>query len=272
MVLRKLLIYTLTAVLMTGTFVPGGRWQVSGSDGAFSASNAVSHAAALGTLGIMKCIADLDTEAYLRAKEYPEGLIELYVHHPESGDFVLQYFEKKDTHVAYDLSADVIAGQIPHLLQWDARWGYEMYYDEIMALSGCGPMALAMVGLGLTGDTEKFDPLHVAQFSAEMGYYVYGAGTSWLLFRDGAKELGLTVFDVEPTVEDIASSIREGRPVICSMGPGDFTESGHFIVLWDAADDGTVAVMDPVSISRTGRRWDLASLVPQIKMLWGYSA
>lgn len=268
--LRKLLVFTLTAAILTNGHALGPKRQ-EGAD-AVAASSAQEQAAYIGTQTILESFIDFDTGTYLTAKEYPKELVELYNYYPETKEFVLQYFEKKDQPVTYDLSADLTPGEIPHLLQWDMRWGYQTYYDEIMAVSGCGPMALAMVGLGLTGDTETFDPLHVAAFSAENGFYVAGSGTSWLLMGDGARMLGLTVHDVELSVEGISASIRAGRPVICSMGPGDFTETGHFIVLYDVDDSGSVAVRDPVSISRTGKRWDLASLIPQIKILWGYSA
>lgn len=140
--LRRFFIITLTAVILTGVFTPGRRWQENASG--IGLSSAKEHAAAFGAQSILQSLASFDTEEYLIAKEYPKGLIELYVHYPETRDFVLQYYKKKDLHPEYDLSAELVPGQIPHLLQWDERWGYEMYADEIMAVSGCGPMALVM--------------------------------------------------------------------------------------------------------------------------------
>lgn len=40
---------------------------------------------------------------------------------------------------------DLKTGGIPLLLQWDERWGYKNYGDNIMAINGCGPTCLSMV-------------------------------------------------------------------------------------------------------------------------------
>ncbi len=44
-----------------------------------------------------------------------------------------------------DTIGEVAAGEIPLLLQWDERWGYSVYGDNMIAVNGCGPTAVAMV-------------------------------------------------------------------------------------------------------------------------------
>ena len=39
---------------------------------------------------------------------------------------------------------------MPLLLQWDERWGYRYYGDQMMAINGCGPTCLSMVVSYLT--------------------------------------------------------------------------------------------------------------------------
>jgi hypothetical protein len=60
-------------------------------------------------------------------------------------------------------------------------------------------------------------------------------------------------------------------PVICSVKPGDFTYSGHFIVLSAINEDGTIQVRDPNSPDNSDKGWDMDVLFPQIKNLWSYS-
>ena len=51
------------------------------------------------------------------------------------------------------------------------------------------------------------------------------------------------------------------------MMPGDFTTSGHFIVL-SALEDGKIRVKDPNSAERSEKLWDYETLESQIKGLW----
>ena len=95
---------------------------------------------------------------------------------------------KKDVPPAEDIG-EVAAGVIPHLLQWDERWGYQIYGDNMIAVNGCGPTVISMVAAGLTGDN-TITPYRVAKFAEENGYYEGDAGTSWALMTEGAAQFG----------------------------------------------------------------------------------
>ena len=58
---------------------------------------------------------------------------------------------------------------------------------------------------------------------------------------------------------------------LANMGSGDFTSSGHFIVLTDIDEDGMVSVKDPNSKTNSKKKWDVNTLVPQIMGLWSYA-
>ncbi|MCD8051077.1 MAG: C39 family peptidase [Clostridiales bacterium] len=206
----------------------------------------------------------------LEAAGYPDSLISLLERNPETEDFVLDYLEHKDTHAEVDLSCEVVQGEIPLFLQWDERWGYETYGDDFLAVTGCGPTCLSMVVCGLTGET-RWDPCAVAEWAEEQGYYVDGIGSSWELMDQGAQFLGLTVENVSYDADSILAALGEGTPIICSMGPGDFTSSGHFVVLTGVDDDGNVIVNDPNSRKNSQKTWDIDTLIPQMRNLWGYS-
>ena len=130
----------------------------------------------------------------LAEEGYPESLIELLEKNPETKDFVLGYADYEGP-VDIDISGEVKQGEIPHFLQWDKRWGYETYGSDFLALTGCGPTCLSMVLCGLSGDTQ-WNPLEVARWAEEQGYYVDGSGSSWELMTTGAESLGLTASGV----------------------------------------------------------------------------
>lgn len=201
--------------------------------------------------------------------DYPESLLELAERNPEVKQFVLDYPEKKDKEVSIDISGEMAKGEIPLFLQWDERWGYQSYGEDMIAITGCGPTCLSMVYSGLTGDT-AYHPLRMAQFAEENGYYVEGSGTAWDLMTKGARQLGLSAEELVFDEEHITSELRAGHPVICSMRPGDFTTAGHYIVLKGLDGSGDVCVCDPNSVSNSSRTWSLERIMPQIKNLWVY--
>lgn len=203
------------------------------------------------------------------SQEYPDSLLTLMEMNPETEQFVLGYFQNKDVHPEIDLSGEVEQGTIPLFLQWDQRWGYETYGSDFMAVTGCGPTCLSMVWCGLSGET-RWDPLTVARYAEQEGYYVKGAGTAWDLMKMGAEDMGLTVDSVVFDADHILARLQWGSPIICAMRPGDFTTTGHFIVLTGLDEYGRVTVCDPNSRANSEKSWDVEELIPQIKNLWVY--
>lgn len=218
---------------------------------------------------LCRLVSPADTER-LREDGYPESLIALMERNPEAKDFVLNYPQNKDKDYEIDLSDEVVQGMIPLFLQWDERWGYKYYGDNFMAVTGCGPTCLSMVQCGLSGDT-VWNPLEVANMAEEQGYYVNGVGSSWSLMTEGAAQLGLSADTVKFDEAHILAELESGRPVICAMGPGDFTTTGHFIVLTGVDSEGRLTVCDPNSRANSEKSWSIEKLMPQIKNLWSYT-
>ena len=142
--------------------------------------------------------------------EYPQSLLDLLERNPETKDFVLDYPVNKDIDFEIDLSSELKEGTIPLFLQWDIRWGYEVYGSDFLAITGCGPTCLSMVRCGLGGEDE-WNPLEVAKMSEEHGFYVDGAGTSWELMSTGAKQLGLDVYSVIYDEAHIIAELEKGK-------------------------------------------------------------
>ena len=209
-------------------------------------------------------------EQGLTLGDWPEDLLVLLDKNPETEEFVLQYPLKKDSRPTYDLSDCLNSTQMPLLLQWDERWGYAYYADDMIAVNGCGPTVISMVAAGLTGDN-TVTPYKVAQFSAGNGYYAGDSGTSWSLMTEGAQQFGIYGEEMGLSEDEVFSALENGHPIICSMRPGDFTTTGHFIVL-TGVEDGKIRVNDPNSRVRSGKLWDYSRLEYQINNLWVYTA
>lgn len=202
----------------------------------------------------------------LSLDEWPDSLLELLEKNSEAADFVLNYPLKKDSIPDIDLSAYTSCSEVPLFLQWDERWGYTKYGDELMGLSGCGPTVLSMVCMYLLKDP-KYTPRYIADFAEQNGYCLPGNGSSWTLISQGGKALGLDVTEI-PLVENrIIRNLQAGNPIICIMGPGDFTSNGHFIVMIGYAD-GKIKINDPNSPARSKKLWDYDAIKDQIRNLW----
>ncbi|MDO5293934.1 MAG: C39 family peptidase [bacterium] len=204
----------------------------------------------------------------INISEYPEELIALYDRNPETKEFVLGYAENKNKEHTINLSSYVNSKTVPLLMQWDMAWGYTDYAGSIMGLSGCGPTCLSMVLIYETGNVDM-NPKAVAEFATSQGYAVNGQGTGWALFSEGGKKLGLDVTELPLDENRIIKNLQVGNPIICAMGPGDFTTTGHFIVL-TGYSDGKIKVNDPNSYQNSQRLWDYDQIAGQIKNLWAF--
>lgn len=201
--------------------------------------------------------------------DIPDSLIQLKENNPEAENFVDDYNEDKDLYSQIDISGEVSKGTIPLFIQWDKRWGYKKYGDDFFAVTGCGPTCLSMVYACLTGKSDM-NPYEIAQKAEEEGYYVDGIGTSWDMMTGLAAELGLNGHEVVFDKENIIQTLNNDEPIICVMGPGDFTTTGHFIVLTGVDSNGDIIVHDPNSIKRSKKRWSIDDIMKQTKNLWSY--
>ncbi|HIR53010.1 MAG TPA: hypothetical protein IAB39_06380 [Candidatus Onthovicinus excrementipullorum] len=53
---------------------------------------------------------------------------------------------------------------------------------------------------------------------------------------EGAAQLGLDSIELPLDEPRIVRNLEAGNPVVCAMGPGNFTKTGHFIALTDLED------------------------------------
>lgn len=201
--------------------------------------------------------------------QYPADIIELLDKNPETVDFVEDYLQKKDDPVATTIGDDYKEGQVPKLYQWDERWGYQKYGTSFVAASGCGPTCLSMV-LSTIKKDPSITPAAVASLSEQLGEVDSDNNTMWLLLSDAATTWGVSSEEGLLGEDQVNETLNSGKLIICSVGPGDFTKIGHFIVLV-SYKDGQVEVRDPFNTEHTERTWTYADIASQIVEMWTFS-
>ena len=202
------------------------------------------------------------------AAGYPEGVIELLDKNPATVSYVEDYGEKQGQIYAEDIGDDYVDGQIPLLIQWDERWGYAPYGTSVVAVSGCGPTCMAMVAAGLRHDP-TITPAKVAEYGTQNQYVDEENNTYWAFMQEAGKNWGLSCYSGFLSEEELSAELSAGHPVICSMGPGYFTQNGHFIVM-TGYENGQIRINDPFSTENSGRTWTYGEIHDQIKAMWVY--
>lgn len=224
-------------------------------------------------------IKNLESQAYTNPKvksilkninDYPHELLELASKNPETIDFVYNYPKHKDNSSNISIDKYYNKGEIPLFLQWDEQWGYDKYGSETIAVGGCAPTTLAMVAVGLTGDT-SINPLVVSDYAYKNGFYVNGIGSSWSLISQGVENFGLSSQELPLNKSTIISTLKAGNPIILTVGPGTFTQTGHFLVLTGVTSDGKITINDPNSKINSSKSWDIDVFLTETKNLWKIS-
>ena len=161
-----------------------------------------------------------------------------------------------------------IARDVPLLFQYDSKWADISYGDSDIKTAGCAPTCLSMVIRYLT-DKKDITPDEVAKFSEENDYYVEKVGTKWTIMSEGCTSFGVTGTELPLDKSIIFQQLENSHPVICAVGPGDFTTEGHFIVL-SGTKDGKLIINDPNNKKRSNKLWDYDKIKGQIRNLWAF--
>lgn len=202
----------------------------------------------------------------MNSTQYPKQLKELALKNEEALEFVYDYPAEHVKEHTIDLTEEASMDSVPLFVQWDKRWGYEKYSGNFFAASGCGPTTLSMVVVYLTHNREA-SPIAVAKYSKEAGYSVDGSGSSWTLISEGCRHYGVKAKAVALDESRMKAELDEGHPIVVNVGPGDFTDTGHFMVITGYDDEG-FSINDPNSIEKSGKRWLFRNISSQIRAVW----
>lgn len=146
--------------------------------------------------------------------------------------------------------------------QGDERFRDKPYGTDNIGGYGCGPTSMAMVVSSLTSKT--VDPVEMAKWSYDNGYWSSGGGSYHSLIPGAAKAFGLHVESC-PAKESqkIVDALSSGKLVVALMGKGHFTSGGHFIILRGVTAGGKILVADPASKKRSEQEWDLSIILDE---------
>lgn len=202
----------------------------------------------------------------MNSTQYPKQLQELALKNEEALEFVYDYPTEHVKEHTIDLTEEASMDSVPLFVQWDKRWGYEKYSGNFFAASGCGPTTLSMVVVYLTHNRDA-SPLAVAKYSKKAGYSVDGSGSSWTLISEGCRHYGVKAKTVALDESRMKAELDAGHLIVVNVGPGDFTDTGHFMVITGYDDEG-FSINDPNSIEKSGKRWLFKNISSQIRAVW----
>lgn len=147
--------------------------------------------------------------------------------------------------------------------QTDPDWAEAPYGSDTIGRYGCGPVVMAMA-VSTLSDTQM-DPAQMAQHCVDRGYWAKKHGSYWSIVSGAAEDFGLDCVSVSPEDPDaVIHYLSTGHLLVALMGPGHFTNGGHFILLRGTTLDGGVLVADPASPDRSLTLWDLDLILNEL--------
>lgn len=164
-------------------------------------------------------------------------------------------------------------------LQTDPRWGSLDYSapgeKTTIRASGCGPTAMAMV-LATWADP-KVNPATECAWALAHGYKAPHQGTYYGYFVPAGKRYGLKVRQINAVNiygnsksahhETARKAIEAGHLVIACMGKGNWTSSGHYVLVWEIQGN-TIYINDPASTKKSRTQGDYSLFKKQVKYYW----
>lgn len=168
-------------------------------------------------------------------------------------------------------------------LQTDPRWKNKGYSAKgettTIGASGCGPTAMAMV-LATWADP-AVTPETECAWALAHGFKAPNQGTYYGYFAKAAARYGLncrmlngvSIYGRAKSAyhSQAAKALEAGGLVIACMGPGNWTRSGHYVLVWKI-DGDTICINDPASTLSRRIRGSYALFRQQVKYYWTIDA
>lgn len=154
---------------------------------------------------------------------------------------------------------------IPQLFQIDDRRKVCTYNGTARSIStsGCSVTSLSMIIAYLTGNTEQ-TPYTLFYEACEKGYY-RGNGLDRASISKLASAYKIKGDWKSLSADSLVATLEGGSPIIAHMGPGYFTERGHYIVLRGVTEDGLILVNDPASRERSARAYEPSMILSETR-------
>ena len=163
-------------------------------------------------------------------------------------------------------------------LQTDSRWKSKPYRvpgeDATIGGSGCGPTCAAMVIA--TMKDKSVTPVETCAWSVAHGYKALKQGTYYSYFKPQLAAYGIACRQLlssriinQPNHAihgQVKEYLEQGYYVIALMGPGTWTSSGHFVLLYGW--DDKVRINDPASTKDKRLNGDPATFRNEARCYW----
>lgn len=155
--------------------------------------------------------------------------------------------------------------------QTDSRWRNVMYSStgnryQTIGTDGCGPTCAAMVVATLRNTTPKVTPEQAADWSVSHGYLSPNDGTYWSYFHAYLEKYKIKVTQTSQASR-AETALRNNRMVITSMGRGQWTTGGHFILAY-GINGSKVLIHDPNSEASYREQGDLYKYKNEAVQFW----
>ncbi len=163
---------------------------------------------------------------------------------------------------------DSAMGPMMYFNQADPRWGdYLWGGEDRLDEYGCGPVVTAMVANAFGNQQGAVNPIVMAEWCDANGQRAAHAGAYHSIVPTSLEAYGLTVESVtdNTNTEYVAELLRSEHVLVALVGPGYFTNNGHFIIIRGFNEDGSVGVADPANIENTNTSFALDFLLSQLK-------
>lgn len=172
-----------------------------------------------------------------------------------------------------------MAQQPVSYFQTDPRWKNIPYAvkgeSSTIGGSGCGPSSAAMI-LATWAD-KNVTPKTECAWALKNGYKALNSGTYYSYFVPAFKRYGLkctqlnsaNIYGNSTTSyhAQAKTAVDNGDLVIACMGKGNWTRSGHYIVVWKISGN-TIFINDPASTKLARTQGDYSLFKKQVKYYW----
>lgn len=166
-----------------------------------------------------------------------------------------------------------------YYLQTDPRWKNHDYSakgeKKTIGSAGCGPTAAAMVIATL--QDKNVTPVTTALWSMAHAYKALNQGTYYSYFVPQMSAYGVACKRLNTSNlygksssaahTEALNALKNGDWVIACMGKGNWTSSGHFILLY-GYENGYVYINDPASTKAARVKNTWALFARQVKYMW----
>lgn len=164
-------------------------------------------------------------------------------------------------------------------MQTDPKWANNDYSAKgektTIKAEGCGIACSAMVIASLVD--KKVTPEVTAKWSLEHGYKALKQGTYYSYFKPQFAEYGIKCNMMnsvncygkpnDPIHKKVRKTLEDGNWIISVAGKGDFTSSGHYILVY-GLDGDNVLIKDPYNTKAICSKMPWDRYIKQQKYYW----